>query len=711
MGLHLIAAGIGWHGWALAAFGLGLLIFVHELGHFAVAKWCGVKCEKFYLGFDIFGLTLLKFRFGETEYGIGILPLGGYVKMLGQDDNPAQAAKERERAKALQAGTAAEGFVPGQTVETQADALDPRSYLAQSVPERMAIISAGVIMNLILAFALATLAYGLGVEELSCKISSAQPGEAAWRAGMQPGDEIIEINDRKLKRPLAYSDLVKQIVVGSNDQGIRFKIHRGRQEPFVLTVKPDTIERNGRLRPTIGVLPGMTTRLGDPAVIPDSPAANAKTFKKGDQIVSVDERFVSSWVELMDQLARKADRPVRIGVRRGDEAQGSTKNVEITVAPRPLRTLGLKMALGPIAAVQAESPAAQAGLRAGDVIQSVGGLSPADLDALLLPDFFWRKGRDGEAVKLAIVRPSGARKELLELDVRPRDLPWADRQPTENGGPLYVPALGITLQLTSVIHAVDEQGPARDALVKDEAQPAKSARLAAGDEIVRVEFVPAEEKFLTDEWYADTLGGITLSEKQQTVNTWLAVANRLPLLPPGTKARLLLSGDRSVEIPVAESRAAFHPDRGLRFYPDTIKNKAGTLGEAIELGWDRTVDSALIVYRFLGALVGGRVSPKNLGGIGSITTGIAASASSSWSDFLMMLVAISANLAVLNMLPIPVLDGGHMVFLIWEGVRRKPPSEKVQIALTWLGAAVILALMLYTNGLDLFRLIDWLRGN
>ena len=69
------------------------MIFVHELGHFLVAKACGVKCEKFYIGFDIGGSKLFKFQWGETEYGIGILPLGGYVKMLGQDDNPAQRGR------------------------------------------------------------------------------------------------------------------------------------------------------------------------------------------------------------------------------------------------------------------------------------------------------------------------------------------------------------------------------------------------------------------------------------------------------------------------------------------------------------------------------------------------------------------------------------------------------------------------------------------
>ena len=113
MDLSLIAAvswqdvaSISW--WILTvAVGLGFVIFVHELGHFLVAKACGVKCEKFYIGFDIpisIGRLRLPSRFGrvqwgETEYGIGILPLGGYVKMLGQDDNPANAAREAERSR------------------------------------------------------------------------------------------------------------------------------------------------------------------------------------------------------------------------------------------------------------------------------------------------------------------------------------------------------------------------------------------------------------------------------------------------------------------------------------------------------------------------------------------------------------------------------------------------------------------------------------
>ena len=105
-----------------AAIGLGLVIFVHELGHFAVAKWCGVYVERFSIGF---GPMLWCRKWGETEYALSAVPFGGYVKMRGQDD-----------------------IDPGQMTDEQV-AADPRSYTSKSVPQRMAIISAGVIMNLI----------------------------------------------------------------------------------------------------------------------------------------------------------------------------------------------------------------------------------------------------------------------------------------------------------------------------------------------------------------------------------------------------------------------------------------------------------------------------------------------------------------------------------------------------------------------------------
>src|SRR5262249_20048856 len=144
--------------WGMVIVGLGMVIFIHELGHFLVAKACGVKCEKFYVGFDVpisiplgklgtirFPRTLWKKQWGETEYGIGILPLVGYVKMLGQDDNPYKQEAEFERARASDVAVEGEASggaaAPGSSSVTATDTAappagsrwDPRSYLAKSV--------------------------------------------------------------------------------------------------------------------------------------------------------------------------------------------------------------------------------------------------------------------------------------------------------------------------------------------------------------------------------------------------------------------------------------------------------------------------------------------------------------------------------------------------------------------------------------------------
>src|SRR5215469_6999955 len=83
----------------LVILGFNALIIVHEFGHFAVARHCGVRCEKFYIWFDFWGLKFFKFKWGDTEYGMGLFPLGGYLKMLGQEDDPGAIQAEIERAK------------------------------------------------------------------------------------------------------------------------------------------------------------------------------------------------------------------------------------------------------------------------------------------------------------------------------------------------------------------------------------------------------------------------------------------------------------------------------------------------------------------------------------------------------------------------------------------------------------------------------------
>ena len=236
------------------ALGLGMVIFVHELGHFVVAKLCGVRCDKFYLGFDIAGYKFFKFKKGETEYGIGILPLGGYVKMLGQEDNPARLKDEIEKAKA--AGKDEIEDVEGKKVDlTTAEAAlyDPRSYLAKSVPQRMAIISAGVIMNLIFAFVIAVIAFGLGVRQVGCGVGGVLPGDAAWRADLQVGDRIVKINGRE---SVQFGELKSNVSLGDIEGGVPMVVERpGSDETRSITLVPE--KGPDELMPTVG-----SSRLG-----------------------------------------------------------------------------------------------------------------------------------------------------------------------------------------------------------------------------------------------------------------------------------------------------------------------------------------------------------------------------------------------------------------------------------------------------------------
>ncbi len=177
--------------------------------------------------------------------------------MLGQDDNPTNMAEENQRAR-LQAplplplgegrgeGAASNehtpplthGDLPPEPVSDAHAPYDPRSYMAQSVPKRMAIISAGVIMNVIFAFIMATIAYGLGVPETPCIVGGAWVGGAAWQAGLEPGDKITRIGNVVNPR---FDDLRTGVTLGDVDKGIPFTIDRAATDkPEDIMLFPDS---------------------------------------------------------------------------------------------------------------------------------------------------------------------------------------------------------------------------------------------------------------------------------------------------------------------------------------------------------------------------------------------------------------------------------------------------------------------------------------
>lgn len=697
------------------AFGLGFVIFVHELGHFAVAKFCGVKCEKFYLGFDIAGLKFCKFRWGETEYGIGILPLGGYVKMLGQEDNPARLREEIERAKQQAAteantapslGTPASGASPEAQPQPAPNAaepasllFDPRSFLAQSVPKRMAIISAGVIMNIIFAFFMAVVAFGIGVPEPPCIVGEVYSGEAAWQANLRPGDEILKIGGKEMHK---FRDLQTAITLGNIDheKGVPFVIRRDGHE-MEITLKP----QNSLGIYAIGVAAQFTPCLlsnqktwlvfNRHAVFPGSSAALARVFENGDRIVRIDDKTIDDYSQINTQLAEKADRKIVVTVERTErdsegKPTGVKRRVKATVEPQPLRQLGLVMEMGPITAIQIGSPAEAAGIKPGERLLDVG-------DPMTFADRVAKQA--GKTIDLKLKTPDKKEPIVRAVQVRtPTELVPA----VFRNSPVAVPALGIAYRVLNRVNSVIK------------GSPADKAGLKPGDVVSQAQFIAPEGKELEDlgvHWTEkDLAGSATMEFGDEKDNNWPSFMNVLQNTLPGTKIELTVVRDgKKLTLPakgqspmMSEATTdAYWPDRGFRFEPMVIFAHGKSLGGAISLGAAQTLSDVTVTYSSVRALGTGQVPLRGLAGPWGIIKIALGAADQGTAKLLLFLVFLSANLAVLNFLPIPVLDGGHFVLLAYEGIRGKPANETVQTVLAYIGLALILTLMVWVFGLDL----------
>jgi regulator of sigma E protease len=696
----------------MVAIGLGAVIFVHELGHFLVAKACGVKCEKFMIGFDIGGYKIAR-RWGETLYGIGILPLGGYVKMLGQDDDPAHIAEQMQKSQ-IDAQSANAKAIKGPNGETYY--VDRRSYLAKSVPQRMAIISAGVIMNIIFAFIFAVIAYGMGVKYLPSIIGETVPGSPAWRAGLEPGDEIVKLGDRE--NP-TFMQLMGGVTLGDKENGMPCRVRRaasGEVDP--MTLKP--VQQSGRLA-MIGVSGPQSLDLADdPPTIDNSPAGEARLvsptatelkklglggpmLQSGDKIVAVNGEPVKSYREFAALVAREPDklleitieRPMGKGEKNGDiELAGDTQPMQLTfeVPPRRLRDLGLVMKMRPISAIQVGSPAATAGLKVGDVIDLVDGHSAGEVGGwtpTTLPELLRQAAEQQREVELVVLRGSkgDASPERVTMRIKPR-VPRMYYSGASPGTPQGVEALGIAYQITNEVQAVAPEGPAARSGIKP------------GDRVEKAEILYPQDKNGKD------VKPLELDFNDEPFS-WTTLESAVQFAAPGSTVKLTMEGNgkadvREVSIKPAPIEGAYYAPRGFVFEPIKRTRKAMTFAEQVRYGWDETWDSLTMVVRFLRKL-GTQVPATMLGGPGTIAAAAGHHASEGLASLLIFLTMLSANLAVINFLPIPLLDGGHMVFLAYEGLRGRPANERVVIALHTAGFLFIISLMLFVIGLDIQR--------
>jgi regulator of sigma E protease len=277
----------------------------------------------------------------------------------------------------------------------------------------------------------------------------------------------------------------------------------------------------------------------------------------------------------------------------------------------------------------------------------------------------------------------------LTIRVTPK-VPTSMHSETPLGAPVAADAVGIAYRIENQVHAVQSSGPAA------------STDIAAGDRIVAAAIIlPKDEKEKQPKPIEIKLG-------PEDPN-WPALVDAVQFAPAGTEVEFELAGDeksenRKVRLAPQAADGTFIAQRGFLFEPIIRIRKAQTFSEQLSYGWEETADALTMVFRFLQKL-GGQVPITMLGGPGTIAVAAGGAASQGLSSLLIFLTILSANLAIINFLPIPLLDGGHMVFLAYEGIRGRPANERVVLALHMAGFVFIICLMLFVIGLDIQRWI------
>jgi regulator of sigma E protease len=269
------------------AFVLGVLIFVHELGHFLMARRIGVRVLKFSLGF---GPRLVGFTRGDTEYCISAIPLGGYVKMAGENPDDPRTGR-------------------------------PDEFLSKTKWQRFQVLVMGPTMNLVLAVVVTAgvLMRGAEVPSFQSKppvVGQVAEGSAAAKSGIRPGDRIVSVAGRDVN---TWEQFLIAVGTRANRETPITMLRDGKEITVEVTPTPQTRYEVG----DVGVLPDVHPHII--SVMPGRPAERAG-LKANDVILAVDRAPITFPKELIDAISKKANVPVTLTISRN----GTPQDVKIT---------------------------------------------------------------------------------------------------------------------------------------------------------------------------------------------------------------------------------------------------------------------------------------------------------------------------------------------------------------------------------------------
>lgn len=312
----------------------GLVIFVHELGHFLAAKAVGVYAPRFSIGF---GPSIFRVRRGETEYVLAALPLGGYVRMASRHDGETaflEGGAEEQSAKP----ESDPGYDPSAMIPFGPNPVpEDRWFESKPLLARIFIMIAGVVMNALLAIVVATaLAYHYGqIVYPSTVVGAVQAPAGAPELGqVRPGDSIRAVNGTAVH---TWNDVQKSIL--SSTTSVTLRTQRGEVSiPLGAGRATSTDVANGLVYYMSPVID---------TVFPGNPASQAG-FQQGDSIVSVAGHPVSSWTDMVARVATAANKPVTFVVRRAAVTETLTVTPKPVLEPDPIT--GVPKSVGKIGA-------------------------------------------------------------------------------------------------------------------------------------------------------------------------------------------------------------------------------------------------------------------------------------------------------------------------------------------------------------------------